>query len=91
MNKSLHRRAKPQAPKPAGFTLLPAPAGTCQECAVKHQPEQPHNQQSLFYQYHFYGQHGRWPTWTDALAHCTPEVRQVWVECLAKHGVTVEP
>ena len=40
-------------------TLLPAPKGTCPECAVKHDPDQPHNQQSLFYQYHFYHEHGR--------------------------------
>lgn len=44
-------------------TLLPPPKGTCPECAINHAPELPHNQQSLFYQYSFYGKHGRWPTW----------------------------
>ena len=29
------------------------PEGTCPECAVKHTPDQPHNRDSLFYQYHF--------------------------------------
>jgi hypothetical protein len=54
---------------------------------VKHEPEQPHNQQSLFYQYKFYNEHGRWPTWQDAMAHCTDEVKQIWREALKEHGV----
>lgn len=38
-----------------GMTLLgKTPEGTCQECAVKHSPEQPHNRDSLAYQYKFY-------------------------------------
>jgi len=45
------------------FGLMPAAPGTCPECAVDHPPELPHNQQSLFYQYKFYNDHGRWPTW----------------------------
>lgn len=65
--------------------------GQCPECATKHTPEMPHNQQSLFYQYTFYEKHGRWPTWNDALAHCTPEMRDAWVEQLATHGVIVPP
>ena len=57
-----------------GMTLLGrTPEGTCPECAVKHDPEQPHNRDSLTYQYKFYDQHGRWPTWADAMAHC-PDV-----------------
>lgn len=69
---------------------MPTPEGTCPECAVDHTPEQPHNQQSLAYQYNFYNQHGRWPTWADALAHCPPYVRAAWVEGLGDHGVEVE-
>lgn len=69
--------------------LLPAAPDKCQECAVQHEPSQPHNQQSLFYQYRFYGQHGRWPTWADAMAHCEPDVRRQWIEELAKHGIVV--
>lgn len=37
--------------KVGAFTLLPAPRGTCEECAVAHKPDEPHNQQSLHYQY----------------------------------------
>lgn len=64
--------------------------GTCPECAVKHEPHLPHNRDSLAYNYKFYDQHGRWPTWADAMAHCTPEVKAVWTEALEKAGVKVE-
>ncbi len=73
-----------------GFTLLPPPPNCCQECAVEHDPEQAHNQQSLHYQYYFYGKHGRWPTWKDAIAHCPPELQQKWRAALKAHGVEVE-
>lgn len=69
--------------------LLPAPGGTCEACAVAHPVEQPHNQQSLFYQYSFYNEVARWPTWADAMAHCKPEVQSYWAESLAKKGVAV--
>lgn len=70
--------------------LLPPPKGTCPECAVAHEPEMPHNQQSLYWQYHFYNQHGRWPTWADAMAHCTNEIKGLWIEALGKHGIEVK-
>lgn len=59
-----------------GFILLgQTPDGTCPMCAVKHDPEMPHNQQSLAYQYKFYDEHGRWPTWHDAMEHCSKEIK----------------
>ena len=67
----------------------PVKEGQCPECATNHTPEMPHNQQSLFYQYAFYDKHGRWPTWNDALAHCTPEMRAEWVDALKTHGIEV--
>ena len=73
----------------SGLTLLPCAAGVCQQCAKDHPAEQPHNQQSLYWQYYFYGKNGRWPTWADAMAHCTSEVRAHWTTELAKHGITV--
>ena len=60
------------------------PPGTCSECATKHPPEMPHNQQSLTYQYKFYDRHGRWPTWEDAMAHCSDEIKQLWKDALLK-------
>lgn len=67
------------------------PEGTCPECAVKHDPRMPHYRDSLTYQYKFYDQHGRWPTWADAMAHCDPAVKEAWIEGLRKHGVEVKP
>ena len=73
-----------------GFMLLgKTPPGTCPECAVMHEPEMPHNLQSLAYQYKFYDEHGRFPTWKDAMAHCTEEMQQAWIDALAKRGVQV--
>ena len=77
-------------PNLAPWKMLPAPKDTCQVCATKHEPENPHNQQSFFYLYDFYGKHGRWPTWGDAMAHCTPEMKAYWCEALKQAGVPQE-
>lgn len=66
------------------------PEGTCQECATKHEPTIPHNRQSLCYQYKFYDQHGRWPTWRDAMAHCTPEIQEKWQQALEEKGINID-
>jgi hypothetical protein len=84
-------KGNPMTPLPGGMTMLPAKAGTCPDCATVHEPGQPHNQQSLFYQMRFHGLNGRWPTWEDAMRHCSPEVRAMWIEGLAEHGVIVDP
>lgn len=65
--------------------LLPPAPDTCPVCATKHTPELPHNQQSIYYQYRFYGVRGRWPTWADACAHCTPTMRDHWKQALGHH------
>lgn len=76
---------------PSGLTLLPCAPDVCQSCAVKHEPGLPHDQQSLYWNYWFYGKNGRWPTWRDAMAHCTPEMQEHWIHALAEHGVEVPP
>jgi hypothetical protein len=70
--------------------LLPPKAGVCQTCAVDHDPSLPHNRDSLYFQYAFYKEHGRWPTWLDAMAHCTPEMRSQWTKLLGERGVRVD-
>lgn len=71
-----------------GATLLSrVPEGCCQECAVQHEPQMPHNKDSMYYQYHFYDEHGRFPTWEDAMAHCPVEIRTYFIEELKKRGV----
>jgi hypothetical protein len=78
-----------------GLGMLPGPPGTCEFCHVAHDPAAPHNQQSLPYSMKFFVLHGRSPTWTDAMAHCTPEVRAVWrkklVELMTEKGMEIPP
>ena len=69
--------------------LLPPHPDCCQECAVRHDPEMPHNQKSLFYQYKFFQEHDRWPTWQDAMAHCPDDVKEAWIEALRQRGIEV--
>ncbi len=71
-----------------GMVMLPAKPGTCPECSTEHGPEEPHNL-CLFYQYSFRAVHGRWPTWKDAMAHCSDEVKATTLEVLKEHGVEV--
>ena len=71
--------------------LLPPKPGTCPICATAHEPGMPHNAQSLYYQYRFYGVRGRWPTWADALAHCAPKMREHWERELRARGAWSEP
>lgn len=71
-----------------GFALMPCKQDwRCQVCATHHEPELPHNQSSLYYQYSFYSKNGRWPTWFDAMDHCTEEVKRVTKEVLRKQGI----
>ncbi len=77
-------------PHLGGFALLPPKEGTCPLCAVKHEMKQPHNQQSLFWQYDFYGKNGRWPTWKDAMAHCDEATQKHWITELTRLGVKTE-
>jgi len=72
------------------LAILPAQKGTCPTCAVKHDPRMPHNKDSLFYQMSFYQEHERWPTWVDAMGHCTPDVKEWMISALKTHGIDIE-
>lgn len=61
-----------------GAWLLPGPPGSCEWCHVHHDPRHAHDLNSLPYQMRFNAVHGRWPTWTDAMAHCSPELQAFW-------------
>jgi hypothetical protein len=77
--------------KQATWTLMPVDTsdGKCSQCARHHDPGVPHDQQSLAYQYAFYAEHCRWPTWADAMAHCAPDVQDAWKRELRKRGVDI--
>lgn len=79
-----------QPSEPTKWTLLPPAPNVCQQCAMDHDPEFPHNQQSLFWKYWFYSENGRWPTWKDAMDHCSDQMKEHWIHALKKHGIEVE-
>jgi hypothetical protein len=70
--------------------VLPPRPDLCQVCAGKHEPGEPHNPQSLYYQMTFNMQHGRGPNWVDAMAHCDERVKKLWREALVEMGVDVD-
>lgn len=73
-----------------GIPLPPAPH-LCQKCAVDHEPEIPHNHQSLVWKYWFYRKSGgHWPNWRDAMAHCSEEVKDHWVRALKERNVDID-
>jgi hypothetical protein len=76
-----------------GFQLLKGrvPEGHCPDCLTAHEEFAPHNQQSLHYQMAFREQHGRWPTWHDAMRHCDAKMKELWLTELAALGVDVGP
>lgn len=71
--------------------LLPPGDDKCPICAVKHDPNLPHDATSLYYQYRFYGVRKRWPHWADAMAHCTDDVRKLWIYQLKNTGLWTDP
>ncbi len=79
-----------ETPSNTKMSMLPAKEGTCEHCAVAHEPEAPHNAQSLFYQMRFFNEHNRWPTWLDALAHCSEKTKDQWTTHLKELGVDVD-
>lgn len=77
---------------PATWTLMPVSQqnGECSQCGVLHDPEEPHDRETLYYQMAFHAEHGRWPTWRDAMAHCSAEIRAAWTAALLERGIEIE-
>ena len=73
------------------FVLSSPRSGLCQTCAARHDPQDPHDPDSLYYQVQFYQEHGQYPTWRDAMAHCFAEVKTAWTTELVRAGVIVGP
>lgn len=72
--------------KPWAIISRPKP-GSCQVCGTEHEEIMPHNAGSLYYQYSFFDENGRWPTWEDAMSHCDDEMKEIWRQELKKHAV----
>jgi hypothetical protein len=79
--------------KQNAMTLHPPAPDVCQVCATDHAWDQPHNQQSLYYQMAFHSMHGRSPTWSDAMHHCADDVKRQWreelVQLMREKGIEV--
>lgn len=75
----------------SAWKLMPPRPGVCQECAVDHEPNFPHNQTSVYYQYHFYFSNGRWPLWIDAMKHCDWAMKNEWATKLEEMGIIAWP
>lgn len=70
--------------------IAPKP-GACRVCAAKHDPEMPHEKNSLYYQMRFQQKHGRFPTWEDAMAHCSENVKAEQRRKLNEAGIITAP
>lgn len=53
---------------------------TCEQCGVRHNPEHPHAATTRQYQALFLREHGRLPTYADGMAHCSEQVRELYVK-----------
>ena len=76
----------PEAPAGPISVKAPVPGG-CRICGVVHAPDKPHDRDSLYYQNRFYRRYRRFPTWEDAMAHCTEEVKAAARAELKKRGI----
>ncbi len=65
-----------KASPPRLMPIQPPQPGCCQVCGAKHEATEPHNRKSPYYQMQFHQEKGRWPTWEDAMAHCSKDVKK---------------
>lgn len=66
--------------------MAPTPR-RCKVCAADHPPADPHDRDSLYYQNRFFQKHRRFPTWEDAMSHCSEERKASFREELARRGI----
>lgn len=69
--------------------VLPPKAGACWVCGDVHNGRDPHNARSILYQHRFRKRNGRYPTWADAMSHCSRKTKEKWVERLNRCGVQI--
>lgn len=70
--------------------VVPPSPGSCPICATKHDPKEPHDRDSLYYKNWFRKRYKRFPTWADAMAHCSERTKKEWKKRLARRGIIVE-
>lgn len=62
----------------------------CPVCATLHDVGDPHDRDSLYYQNLFYKKHKRFPTWQDAMRHCSESEKRKWRKRLELRGVSLD-
>lgn len=70
--------------------VLPPLPGACRLCAARHAADQPHERDSLYYQVRFYQKFRRFPTWEDAMNHCSEDVKAAFRRQLTARGIELE-
>lgn len=70
--------------------VIPPSPGSCPICATIHDPKEPHDRDSLYYQNRFRKKHKRFPTWEDAMAHCEESVKKDFRKRLARRGIIIK-
>ncbi len=63
---------------------------TCQMCGRRHFAHQPHDPTSPLYALNFRSTERRWPSWKDAMSHCSPKMQDYLLRMLRKHHMSAE-
>ena len=69
--------------------VVPPAPGACRICATKHDPKEPHDRDSLYYQNWFHRKYKRFPTWEDAMSHCSKKTKAEYKKILAQRGIVL--
>ena len=59
----------------------------CNICNGRHPESLPHSAGTPEYQAWFQKEHGRLPTWSDAIAHCSPQAKEFALQWLTRVGI----
>lgn len=69
---------------------IPPKPELCAVCGATHDANVPHNKYSAYYRAQFYAKHKRFPTWQDAMAHCSEEMKEDFTKVLQFMGLEEE-
>ena len=70
--------------------ILPPTAAVCPVCADRHDTALPHNRNSLYYHMVYYRRTGTFPSWRDAMSHCSESVQAAWTKKLKESGISID-
>jgi hypothetical protein len=61
-----------------GWKILKPGEEMCQTCGVRHEENEPHDANSLYWNLHNELRNLPEPTWSDAIAHCDQDTQKHW-------------